>query len=32
MREIGANASAYIRDAHSIERVADLYAQALRLH
>jgi hypothetical protein len=32
MREIGASASAYIRDAHSIERVADLYAKALRLH
>ena len=32
MREIGANASAYIREAHSVELVADLYGRALRLH
>jgi len=32
LREFGANAAAYIRETHSLDRVAELYGQALRLH
>jgi glycosyltransferase involved in cell wall biosynthesis len=32
LRDVGANASAYIREVHSIERIAELYGRALRLH